>query len=153
MKKDDKVLLTKQGLVDLEKELADLKAKRPEIANKIKEAKDYGDLSENASYDEAREEQAFMEGRIEEIESMLKRVEIVSNHHSEEVEIGSVVKVIVNGEQKQYRIVGSTEANPLEGKLSNESPVGSSLIGRRSGEKVEIEIPVGTIIYEIIAVN
>ncbi|MCB9834770.1 transcription elongation factor GreA, partial [Candidatus Nomurabacteria bacterium] len=127
--------------------------RRPEIANKIREAKDYGDLSENASYDEAREEQAFLEGRIEEIEAMLKNVQMVSNHHSEEVEIGSTVSVEVNGEQKQYRIVGSTEANPIEGKLSNESPVGSALLGRRKGEEVEVEIPVGTVVYKITSIN
>lgn len=150
-----KYLLTREGLVKLNDELKYLvNEKRKEVIERIREAAAHGDLAENADYAQAREEQSFIEGRIQEIEDMIKNAEIItaSTQHST-VTIGSSVKVQVNGAEKVYTIVGSNEANPLEGKISNESLVGRALLGKKVGETVKVDAPAGEMQYEIVTIN
>ncbi len=150
-----KYLLTQEGLLKLNEELKHLiNDKRKEVIERIREAAAHGDLSENADYAQAREEQSFIEGRIQEIEDMIKNAEIItaSTQHNN-VTIGSTIKVRVDGEERTYSIVGSNEANPSEGKISNESTVGKSLLGKKIGDKVVIETPAGEKEYEIVGIN
>jgi transcription elongation factor GreA len=150
-----KYLLTQEGLLKLNEELKVLvNEKRKEVIERIREAAAHGDLSENADYAQAREEQSFIEGRIQEIEDMIKNAEIItaSTQHST-VTIGSTVKVKTNGSEKAYAIVGSNEANPGEGKISNESLVGRALLGRKVGDTVKVTAPAGEVEYQIIAIN
>jgi transcription elongation factor GreA len=148
-----KYLLTQEGLEKLNGELKFLiNEKRKEVIERIREAAAHGDLSENADYAQAREEQSFIEGRIQEIEDMIKNAEIIhTSGHNNSVTIGSTVRVKVQGQEKVYAIVGSNEANPNEGKISNESLVGKVLLGKRLGEKVKVQTPAGEIEYEIVA--
>ncbi len=150
-----KYLLTQEGLLKLNAELKHLiNEKRKEVIERIREAAAHGDLSENADYAQAREEQSFIEGRIMEIEDMIKNAEIItaSTQHNT-VTIGATIKVNVNGVEKSYTIVGSNEANPLEGKISNESNVGQALLGKKKGDKVVINTPAGDKEYEITGIN
>ncbi len=148
---DHKTYLTKDGLVKLEAELKMLiQFRRKEIASRIQEAKELGDLSENAEYQEAKNEQAFNEGRIDELESTLRNVQIIDDHvsNSDQVQVGSVVHAD-NGHQHTLHIVGSSEADPINGKISNESPLGKALLGKRVGDKVSITTPRGEVTYHI----
>lgn len=150
-----KYLLTQEGLAKLNEELKYLiNDKRKEVIERIREAAAHGDLSENADYAQAREEQSFIEGRIQEIEDMVKNAEIItaSTQHNN-VTIGSTVTVQVNGADKTYTIVGSNEANPLEGRISNESMVGKALLGKKIGDVVTISAPAGDMEYKITAIN
>ncbi len=149
------VILTEEGLKNLETELENLKTvKRKEVAEKIKVALSFGDLSENSEYDEAKNEQAIIEARILEIENMLKDVKIIDEHElsTEVVYVGSKVKVKDReyNEILDYKIVGPSEANPREGKISDESPVGAALLGHKVGQIVKIETPGGICTYEIL---
>ena len=153
-----KTILTYAGLKKLEDELHDLKVnKRREIAGKIKEAREQGDLSENAEYDAAKDEQRDIEARIEEIEKILKNAEVVVEDEvdSDKINIGCTVKVfdITFDEEMEFKLVGSTEANSLEGKISNESPVGKALIGAKVGETVQVESPDGFSRYKILEIS
>lgn len=155
---DDQTLITKEGLKKLKDELEDLKTiRRQEVANRLKEAISYGDLSENSEYEEAKNEQAFVEGRILELEAKIKNAKIISEKHAtKEIDIGSTVALInkTDGDEpERYTIVGSTEADPLDHKISNESPIGRSLLGRRKGDIVEIQSPSGIIKYEVTQVS
>lgn len=157
MSEGKKYVMTYQGLKKLEDELETLKTtKRKEITAKIKEALSFGDLSENAEYDEAKNEQAFVEGRIVQIENMLKNASVIdeSDTPKDTVNVGTVVKVkdIEMDEVEDYTIVGSAESDPLENKISNESPVGKGLIGKKVGDIVEIPIPDGTCKFEILSI-
>ena len=148
--------LTQAGFDKLVAELEDLKVnKRKEIADKIKEARAQGDLSENAEYDAAKDEQSEMEGRIEEIEQIMKNHEIVTNVGDGRIGIGCkvLVKDIEMDETMELNVVGSSEANPLEGFISDDSPVGKALSGKKAGDKVEVETPAGVIEYEILSVE
>ena len=153
-----KNILTREGLAKLESELDDLVVvKRKEVAQKIKEAREQGDLSENAEYDAAKDEQRDIEARIEEIEKILKNVEIVDE---DEVDLGSInigcqVRILdlEFEEELIYKIVGSTEANSLKGKISNESPVGKALLGKKVGDLVTVETQVGTIEYRVLEIQ
>ena len=154
----NKTVVTYAGLKALEDELHDLKVKkRKEIAEKLKEARAQGDLSENAEYDAAKDEQAQIEARIEEIEALLKNVEVVveSEADANKVNIGCKVKVqdMTYDEELEFQIVGSTEANSLKGKISNESPVGKALLGHEVGEVVSIETPDGDEQYKILGIE
>ena len=154
----NKTVVTYAGLMALEDELQDLKVtKRKEIAEKLKEARAQGDLSENAEYDAAKDEQAQIEARIEEIEALLKNVEVVveSEADANKVNIGCKVKVqdMTYDEELEFQIVGSTEANSLKGKISNESPVGKALLGHEVGEVVSIETPDGDEQYKILGIE
>ncbi len=152
-----KNLLTREGLKKYEDELHDLKVvRRKEVAQKIKEAREQGDLSENAEYDAAKDEQRDIEARIEELEKILKNVEVFDmeddNHDLERVSFGLSVKVKDNelGDEMEFKIVGATEANSLKGKISNESPLGKALIGAKKGEVVSVEAPAGEIKYTVL---
>lgn len=155
MAETKKNILTYEGLKALEDELHDLKVnRRREVAQKIKEAREQGDLSENAEYDAAKEEQRDIELRIEEIDKILKNAEVVVDEDidSSVINVGCtvVIKDLEFNEEMEYKIVGSTEANSLQGKISNESPVGRVLLGAQRGETVEVETPAGMIQYEVI---
>ena len=145
---DKKNILTYQGLKKLEDELQELKVvRRKEVAAKIKEAREQGDLSENAEYDAAKDEQRDIEARIEDIEKILKNAEVVVEEEVDldKISIGCNVKIldIEFDEELEYKIVGSTEANSLKGKISNESPVGKALLGKQVGDIVKVETPGG----------
>lgn len=145
--------LTAEGKKELEQEFAELKGGRGDIAEKIANARDYGDLSENAEYDAAREEQGLLESRIIEIEDILQNCELISPKHSTtQVGLGSTVD-LKNGKDVTYKVVGAVEADPMEGKISNESPIGAALMGQKVGEKVKITTPKGEVTYEIVAIR
>ena len=153
-----KNILTYEGLKALEDEVQDLKVnRRKEVAQKIKEAREQGDLSENAEYDAAKDEQRDIEARIEEIEKILKNAEVVveDDVDLDKINIGCRVKIldIEENEELVYKIVGSTEANSLKGKISNESPVGSALIGAQKGDIVTVETLVGELQYKILEIE
>ncbi len=155
---EKKIRLTADGLKKYEEELETLKTKgRTDIAEKIKVARGYGDLSENSEYDEAKNEQAKIEARIVELEAMLKNVEIIEDAKkaSKSVVIGSKVKIldVEFDEECEYRIVGSAEADPALGLISDESPVGKALLGHKVGETVFAEAPAGEIEFKIISVS
>ena len=156
------VILTQEGLEKLEQELQELKSvKRKEIAEKIKVALSFGDLSENSEYDEAKNEQAIMEARIADIEVTLKNVKVIdeSELSNENIHIGSKVEVRVNNPRTgktdvyNYKIVGSNEADPLSGNISDESAVGKALLGHGIGDKIEVEVPAGMMEYEVLAIS
>ncbi|MDD2430663.1 MAG: transcription elongation factor GreA [Firmicutes bacterium] len=151
------VLLTQDGLRQLEEELDYLKrTKRREVAQRIKEALAFGDISENSEYDDAKNEQAFVEGRIAELENRLRNAEIIDEKTGgDNVSLGSTVKLkdVETGESFDFTLVGSTEADPAKAKISNESPVGKAIIGRKIGEIVHVNAPVGSIAYKIESVN
>ena len=153
--KQQKILLTATGLKKLQDELENLKTQgRKDVAQRLKEAIAYGDLSENAEYDEAKNQQAFLEARIVELEEQIKNAEVVAESKTGEVQIGSKVtlKCVEDGESHEYSIVGSTEADPMAHKISNESPVGKAILGKKVKEKVEIKAPGGEFTYEILKV-
>ncbi|MDK2807477.1 MAG: transcription elongation factor GreA [Clostridiales bacterium] len=155
---EKKNILTYEGLKQLEDELQDLKVnRRKEVAQKIKEAREQGDLSENAEYDAAKDEQRDIEARIEEIDKILKNAEVVVEEDVDVNRINIGCKVILKDveydEIIEYKIVGSTEANSLKGKISNESPVGKALIGKKKGAVVAVETPAGDIHYEILEIQ
>jgi transcription elongation factor GreA len=153
-----KNILTYEGLKKYEEELEHLKVvTRKEVAQKIKEARAQGDLSENAEYDAAKDEQRDIEARIEELEKILKNVEVVVEDEVDldKINIGCKVRIkdLELNEELEYKLVGSTEANSLKGKISNESPVGRSLIGASVGDIVEVETPAGVIKYEVLEIQ
>jgi transcription elongation factor GreA len=150
--------LSKEGLAKLKEELVGLQQERVDVTQKIREAREFGDLSENAEYQEAKTKQAFIEGRVEEIESMLKTAKIIEDENGKtinggEVRVGSKVTVKFNGREVVYDITGSNEASPAEGKISNESPLGRVLLGRRSGEKVILSTGDGDREYQVVKVS
>lgn len=153
-----KNVLTKAGLDKLEKELEDLKVnKRQEVAQKIKEAREQGDLSENAEYDAAKDEQRDIEARIDEIEKILKNVEVVGDDDVDinKINVGCHIKIFDYefDEELEFSIVGSTEANSLQQKLSNESPLGQALIGHEVGDEVEVELADGIAKYKVLEIK
>ncbi|MEI8072520.1 MAG: transcription elongation factor GreA [Candidatus Saccharibacteria bacterium] len=142
--------LTPEGINDLKTELDDLvKNKRKEVANALKEAKDFGDLSENSGWDDAKEKQAFIEGRIAEINNILKRAKTIEKVSSDTIGVGSKVQVTLDGGTQTFHIVGSTEVDLDTGKISHESPIGKALLGKKVGDTAEVEVPAGTITYKI----
>jgi len=152
------IFFTPEGLEKIENEIEYLKTvRRKEVSERIKVALGYGDLSENSEYDEAKNEQAQVEERIAKLEMMVRNAKIIdeSDLNTEVVNVGSsvTVKDIESGDEDEYTIVGSAEADPLEGKISNESPVGSKLIGAHVGDVVDVEVPDGIIKYEIIKIT
>ncbi|HSE29875.1 MAG TPA: transcription elongation factor GreA [Candidatus Saccharimonadales bacterium] len=146
--------ITAAGKLDLEKELEELKARRGEVAQKIADARDYGDLSENAEYAEARNEQGQLEGRIAEIEDILQNASIIKARTSSTVGVGSKVTLKHDsGKKVEYTVVGSVEADPLAGKISDESPIGQALLGKKVGDKASIKTPSGEVSYSIVAIG
>ena len=155
---EKKNILTYAGLKQYEDELHDLKVnKRREIAQKIKEAREQGDLSENAEYDAAKDEQRDIEARIEALEKLLKNAEVVVEEEIEldKISVGCMVKLldVEEDEEMEFKIVGSTEANSLQNKISNESPVGRALLGRKAGDTVDVETQAGVIQYKILEIQ
>lgn len=155
---EKKNILTYEGLKKLEDELQDLKVvRRKEVAQKIKEAREQGDLSENAEYDAAKDEQRDIEARIEELEKILKNAEVVDEEEIDldKINVGCKVKIldIEYNEELEYKVVGSTEANSLTGKISNESPVGRAIIGAGVGDIVTVETPAGELQYKILEIQ
>ena len=144
--------ITQAGRQELEAELKELKARRGDIAEKIAEARDYGDLSENAEYDSAREEQGLVETRIAEIEDILMNAEEIKSRKSSKVQLGSTVELKSNGKQFSYTLVGPVEADPLSGKISNESPIGVALLGKIVGDKATISTPKGDTTYTVVSI-
>ena len=152
------ILISAEGKARLEKELEELKTvKRQEIADKIETARSFGDLSENSEYDEAKNEQAQVEGRIAELEEQLKHVRILDESEltNEIVHVGSKVKVQREGDKKavEYRLVGPLEADPLNGMISDDCPVGKALLGHRVGDKIEVETPGGVALYKVMKIS
>ncbi len=149
------ISLTKTGKEKLEQELEGLKkTKRPQVIERIKRAKDFGDLSENAEYEDARNEQSFVEGRIQEIEYILKYAQIVENGKSKDaVALGSKVAVSLDGDKVEYELVGSTEADPSSGKISSESPIGSAILGKKAGETVVAKTPSGSLKVKVLKIQ
>lgn len=155
MKKEFKeIYLTSEGFLKLEEELEELKkVKRPEIINAIKEARALGDLSENAEYSSARDNQAKLEARIKEIEYTLEHATIIENSNDGKVRVGSVVTIMYDeDDEEQYTIVGTNEADPFENKISNESPIAQAVLGKIKGDKVTVESPNGSFDIKIVNV-
>jgi transcription elongation factor GreA len=147
--------ISKDGLDKLRAELAEmLNTRRPEIAQRIHDAKEHGDLSENAEYEDAKNEQAFVEGRIQTLQGMIKNASLIDEHTStDHVQIGSSVKVTGDDGPETFLIVGSAEARPADGRISNESPVGRALLGRKKGDKVVVKVPAGDFAYTIVEIS
>lgn len=146
--------LTKAGVDELQSELNTLVAKRPAIADAIKTARELGDLAENAEYQSARAEQDRTEARISEIQNILLNAEIIKKPRGDnKVQLGSVVKLKGNGKPKEFQVVGTVEADPLNGKISDESPIGQALLGKKEGETVEIKTPTDTSAYKIVDIS
>jgi len=147
--------LSRDGLEKLRTELQEMTTvKRPEVAQRIHDAKEHGDLSENAEYEDAKNEQAFVEGRIQTLEALIKNATIIDeNHSTDHVQIGSTVAVESPDGKESFTIVGSTEARPNEGRISNESPVGRALLGKKKGEKVVVRVPAGDFTYKIVSIS
>ena len=147
--------ISEDGLAKLRTELEELvNVRRNEIAQRIHDAKEHGDLSENAEYEDAKNEQAFVEGQIQRLESLVKNAVLIDEvHGTEHVQIGSTVKVEGSDGKEVFTIVGSTEAAPREGKISNESPVGRALLGKHKGDKVDVHVPAGDFSYKILEIS
>jgi len=149
----NKIIMTQEGLDSLKKEYKKLtEVKRKEIAQKIKNAVALGDLSENGEYDAAREEQAEVEGRIMELNEILKRVEVSDSANKSKISVGSKVKVKIASNEFEFHIVGGPEADPSLGKISHESPIGKALLGAKKGDVVEVNTPAGAVQYTIVAI-
>ena len=144
--------ITEEGKKELELELTDLKGRRGAIAEKIANARDFGDLSENGEYDSAREEQGLVESRIAEIEDILLNAELIKSGNKSKVGLGSKVELKTGAKTVTYYVVGPVEADPLEGKISNESPIGLALMDKKVGDVATITTPKGDISYEIVSI-
>jgi len=147
--------ISEEGLARLRAELDELvSVRRAEIAQRIHDAKEHGDLAENAEYEDAKNEQAFVEGQIQRLEALVKNAIIIDeNHGTDHVQIGSTVRVQGDDGKQSFTIVGSTEASPTEGRISNESPVGRALLGKRKGDTVEVQVPAGAFSYKILEIR
>ena len=157
MLNDKKIYLTPKGLDELKHEYNELvKVKRPEVVVRLSAARDMGDLSENAEYSAARDELAFLDGRIGELELLLKQAVLISDadHKGAHiVNLGSEVTVKINGKNAVFTLVGEWEANPAEKKISHESPLGKALMGKAVGDSIEVEAPVGKMVYMVVSIN
>ena len=145
--------ITAEGKKELETELEALKSRRGEIADKIAEARDYGDLSENAEYDAAREDQGLVESRIAEIEDILMNAELIKVSRNSTISIGSKIELKNGSKTVNYHVVGPVEANPIEGKISNESPIGVALMGKKEGDTATVSTPKGDITYTVVTIS
>lgn len=155
MRNNEKIFLTREGLEKLKKEYEKLtEVRRKEIAKRIQKAREQGDLTENAEYDSARDEQAQIEGRILELGEILKRAEVVRKTKVGEkrVELGTRVKLHLEGQDQEFYIVGAPEADPVNGKISHESPLGQALLGKKVGDKIKVSTPAGEVSYKILEI-
>ena len=151
----EQTFLTREGLKKLEEELNYLRTvRRAQVAERLHNAQEDGELIENAEYEDAKNEQAFVEGRIQTLEALIKNAVLIDeNHSTDHVQIGSTVSVESEDGKETFTIVGSAEAKPAEGRISNESPVGRSLLGRKKGEKVVVKVPAGDFTYKIVSIS
>ena len=151
-----KIYLTKKGFEDLKKEYDDmLEKKRPEVVERLSSAREMGDLSENAEYTAAREELAFIDGRLEELEELLRQAELIADgkHATHAVDLGSQVVVKIGEKKETFTVVGEWEADPVEKKISHESPLGKALLGKSVGDEIHVEAPAGKMTYKIISIS
>jgi len=155
MSKNNDLYLTKDGLEKLQHEYMELtQVKRKEVVKKITAARELGDLSENSAWQQARDEQSFIEGRIEELDDILKKAKVINSSKQKGIVcLGSKVKVKIDGDEEEFHIVGAPEADPKEQKISHESPLGKALLGKKSGDIIEIDAPLGKIKYHILKVE
>jgi transcription elongation factor GreA len=148
------VVLTRDGLSELQKEYDDLiQNKRPVAVNRLSDARELGDLSENSEYAAAKQDLAFMDGRIAELEEILHSAKVVTAHTKGHVGVGSKVTVSIKGKKEIFTVVGEWEADPVQRKISHESPLGKALIGKHQGEQVEVDAPAGKILYKIVSID
>lgn len=151
---DKEILLTKEGLAKLQEEYRDLvEIQKPKVLKDLANARSMGDLSENAAYAEARQRQSFIEGRITELSEILKNAKVVENKKSGKAQLGSKIRVHLDGQEEEFWLVSADEANIHSGKISKDSPLGQVLLGKKAGEKVRIEVPVGEVEYTILGVE
>ena len=154
MNLNQKIFFTKDGLNTLKKEYDDLvNSKRPNAVNRLSLARGQGDLAENSEYSDAKQDLAFIDGRIAELEQVISEAKVVSTHSKSKVDVGCKVTLHINGKKETFTIVGEWEADPLQKKISHSSPLGKALIGKKIGEKVEVEAPVGKILYKILGIE
>ncbi len=148
------IVLTEEGLAKVKNELAELKVRRKEIIERIQTAKEFGDLSENAEYDDARNEQSFVEGRIQELDEMVKQAKIVTKptKQGDKITVGTTVTVECEGDKETYELVGINESDPTNGKISIESPIGKAIMGAKKGETVLVTTPGGKLEYKVISI-
>lgn len=148
------MLLTKNGLAQLKAEHDELvKIKRPEAVRRLADARDLGDLSENSEYAAAKQDLAFIDGRIVELEEIIHSAKIITNHGKVHVDVGCKVTLHINGKKEIFTVVGEWEADPMQKKISHESPLGKALLGKKVGEKVEVEAPAGKLHYKILEIE
>jgi transcription elongation factor GreA len=151
---DEKIYVTQDGLKELQDEydyLVDVR--RKEVAEKLKSARELGDITENAAYEAAKDEQSFIEGRVKELEALLEKIEVVEGEKADKVAIGSRVKVRLEADEQEFHIVGTTETDPASGRISHKSPLGQALIGKAIGDKIEVDAPVGKLTYCILEIR
>lgn len=149
-----KVLLTKEGLAELKKEYDELlNKKRAELVTRLAAARAQGDLSENSEYTSAKQDLAFVDGRIAELEAVLHDAKVISTHSKVKIDVGSKVTLHIDGKKEMFTIVGEWEADPTAKKISHSSPLGKALIGKKVGDKVEVDAPVGRIVYKILSIE
>ena len=154
MEDKNTLYITKDGLKKLRDELKELiEVKRPEVAQEIQSAREMGDISENAAYDEAKREQSFVEGRISELEDIIKKSKVADEKVSEVVVVGSKVTLHMEGSEEIFHIVGAPEADPSERKISHESPLGKALLGKKVGENIQVEVPIGNFTYTVLKIH
>lgn len=153
MKKPIDVKLTKEGFEKLQRELEALKEKRPGVVTRLTAAREQGDLSENAGYHAAKEELGYVDSRINEIKFLLRFGEVVQSQGAETIQIGNSIVVESNGQKNEFSMVGNLEADPAQGKLSEVSPIGAALIGKKVGDSVQINIPDGTVTFKILEIK
>jgi transcription elongation factor GreA len=148
------IVLTKEGLEELKREFDELiNVKRPIAVQRLSDARDLGDLSENSEYTAAKQDLAFMDGRIAELEEILHNAKVITSHSKGNVGVGSKVTVHINGKKEVFTVVGEWEADPGQKKISHESPLGKALIGKRVGDQVEVDAPAGKILYKIVSIE
>jgi len=155
MDPNNKMLITREGLIELKREHEELvKIKRPVAVKRLADARELGDLSENSEYAAAKQDLSFMDGRILELEEILHNAKLITNSHSKNmVDVGCKVILNVDGKKEEFMLVGEWEADPKEKKISHESPLGKALMGKKVGEKVEVEAPAGKILYKILGIE
>ena len=154
MDTNNRIVLTKTGLADLKVELETLlNVKRPEGVKRLADARELGDLSENSEYAAAKQDLSFIDGRILELEEIIHGAKIVTNHTKSQVDVGCKVTLTINGKKEMFLLVGEWEADPKEKKISHSSPLGSALMGKKVGEKVEVEAPAGKVQYKILNIE
>lgn len=154
MTSTQKILVTREGLAELKGEYDNLvNKKRPEAVDRLAVARGQGDLTENSEYTAARQDLAFIDGRIAELEQVLHEAKVIVSHSKKKVDVGCKVTLHINGKKEIFTIVGEWEANPIEKKISHSSPLGQALLGKKAGEKVEVEAPAGKILYKILHID